>query len=256
MTYCLAIGVDDGLVFASDSRTNAGVDQISTHGKMHRFGGDGERAFVLLSAGYLATAQGVVAAIGRDIERAAPSNLMNMEDMQAAAEYIGRISIEEQKRHRSTHRDKEFVPEATFILGGQIRGEPPHIELIYPEGNFVRSSDSTPFLQIGEAKYGKPVLDRIVERSMPLDAALKCALVSMDSTMRSNAAVGPPVEYLVYSADSFSAGDHNTLAEDDRYLRSLRRTWTDSIRNVFENLPAPPSALTKPRSAGKVARLS
>ena len=254
MTYCLAISVDAGLVFASDSRTNAGADQISTHSKMHRFGGDGERAFALLSAGNLATVQGVVAAIERDINRAAPGNLMNVPDMQAAAEYVGHVSTEEQKKHRFTRRDdEEFVPEATFILGGQILGEVPRIELIYPEGNFVRSSISTPYLQIGEVKYGKPVLDRIVERTMPLEAALKCALVSMDSTMRSNATVGPPVEYLAYRKDSFGPGSHHSLGVDDNYLLSLRRAWADNIRAAFENMPEPPTEL--PLSPAKSARI-
>ena len=254
MTYCLAISVDEGLAFASDSRTNAGADQISTHSKMHRFGSAGERTFVLLSSGNLATTQSVVAAIERDIKRLAPSNLMNVEDMQAAAEYVGHISTEEQQKHRFTRHDEEFVPEATFILGGQIRGEMPRIELIYPEGNFVRSSTSTPFLQIGEVKYGKPILDRIVERTTPLDAALKCALVSMDSTMRSNATVGPPVEYLVYRTDSFNAGHHHAFVEDDDYLTSLRRAWSDNIRVAFENLPAP-SELAPSQVASNVARL-
>ena len=267
MTYCLAINVDAGLVFAADSRTNAGADQISTHSKMHRFGSDGERTFVLLSAGNLATVQGVVSAIERDIDRAEAGNLMDVPDMQAAAEYIGQVSVEEQKKHRFTRRDdEEFVPEATFILGGQIRGEEPGIELIYPEGNFVRSSDSTPYLQIGEVKYGKPVLDRIVEREMRLEAALKCALVSMDSTMRSNATVGPPVEYLTYRKDSFGAGSHHSLGVDDPYLLNVRRAWADNIRIAFENMPEPPSELTlssasavssaqAARIKGQVARL-
>ena len=242
MTYCLAISVDAGLVFASDSRTNAGADQISTHSKMHRFGGNGERTFTMLSAGNLATTQGVVATIERDIRRQSQPNLMSVEDMLAAAEYVGHISTEEQRKHRITRQDEEFVPEATFILGGQIRGETPRIELIYPEGNFVRSSVSTPFLQIGEVKYGKPILDRIVTRATPLEAALKCALVSMDSTMRSNATVGPPVEYLIYRSDSFSAGAHNLLVEDDEYLTILRRGWSENIRIAFNNLPRPPEA--------------
>ena len=243
MTYCLAIGVDAGLVFASDSRTNAGADQISTHSKMHRFGGDGERTIALLSAGNLATAQAVVAAIERDIRHQAHRNLMNVPDMQAAAEYVGAISMAEQRKHSHPQGGpaaEGFQPEASFILGGEIRGEPPHIELIYPEGNFVRSSAATPYLQIGEVKYGKPILDRIVERGTGLEAALKCALVSMDSTMRSNATVGPPVEYLVYPAGSLGSGTHAVLAEDDGYLLRLRRSWAENIRTAFERLPAPP----------------
>ena len=242
MTYCLAICVDDGLVFASDSRTNAGADQISTYSKMHRFGGNGERMLTLLSAGNLATAQGVVASIERDIRQDAKTNLMNVEDLQTAAEYIGRISTEEQEKHRVTRPAEDFLPEASFILGGQVRGEAPQIEHIYPEGNFVRASTSMPFLQIGEVKYGKPILDRIITRNTSLDAAAKCALVSMDSTMRSNATVGPPVECLVYRADTFSPGSHNLLTEDDPYLLRLRHAWADSIREAFDNLPKVPAA--------------
>ncbi len=245
MTYCLAINVENGLVFASDSRTNAGVDQLSTHGKMHRFVGDGQRLLVLLSAGNLATTQGVLTNIERDIRVEARVNLMNVEDLSAAAEYIGKISTEEQAKHRGGRADQgdgEFQPEATFILGGQIRGAPPEIEHIYPEGNFVRASTSTPFLQIGEVKYGKPILDRIITRDTSLDEALKCALVSMDSTMRSNATVGPPVEYLVYRADTFAGGVHHLLEEGDDYLINLRRAWSDSIRAAFHSLPSAPLA--------------
>ena len=240
MTYCLAISVDAGLVFASDSRTNAGADQISTYSKMHRFGANGERTLVLLSAGNLATTQSVVATVERDIRVEAKRNLMNVEDLAEAAEYIGTISTEEQDKHRSARTSDAFQPEASFILGGQVRGSPPGIEHIYPEGNFVRASDSTPFLQIGEVKYGKPILDRIVGHDTSLDAALKCALVSMDSTMRSNATVGPPVEYLVYRADTFARGTHDVLEEDSPYLLRLRHAWADNIRIAFESLPSAP----------------
>ncbi len=257
MTYCLAIRVDEGLVFMSDSRTNAGVDQISTHSKMYRFGGEGDRTLTLLSSGNLATCQSVVSKIRRDIRIGAKINLLNVEDLQVAAEYVGEMSIEEQEKHRVLRTDttsEEFLPEANFILGGQIRGERPHIEHIYPQGNFVRASNSTPYLQIGEVKYGKPILDRIITRQTTLDASLKCALVSMDSSMRSNATVGPPVEYHVYRADTFSRGTHNVLEEDDEYLLGLRRAWAENIRTAFENLPSAPLAveesprLTVPRS--------
>ena len=243
MTYCLAISVDQGLVFASDSRTNAGADQISTYSKMHRFGGDGERTFVLLSAGNLATTQSVVAAVERDIRTEAKHNLLNAEDLAAAAEYIGAISTEEQDKHRPAPGSDGFQPEASFILGGQVRGDPPGIEHIYPEGNFVRASASTPFLQIGEVKYGKPILDRIIDHDTDLDAALKCALVSMDSTMRSNATVGPPVEYLVYQTDTFARGTYDVLEEDAPYLLELRHAWSDNIRVAFENLPSAPAVV-------------
>ena len=246
MTYCLAIRVDEGLVFASDSRTNAGADHISTYSKMHRFGGEGERTLTLLSSGNLATSQGVVTRIRRDIRADARPNLLNAEDLPAAAEYVGGISMEEQAKHRGVRPgagSEEFVPEASFILGGQIRGDRPGIEHIYPEGNFVRASISTPFLQVGEVKYGKPILDRIITRRTTLDAATKCALVSMDSTLRSNATVGPPVELHVYRADTFSRGTHHVFEEDDEYLLKLRRDWAENIRTAFENLPSAPVAL-------------
>lgn len=249
MTYCVAISVADGLVFASDSRTNAGADQISTYSKMHRFGGDGQRTFALLSAGNLATTQGVVARAERDIQSDADEHLLNKPDLQSAAEYIGQLSIDEQHKHRAAD---DFVPEASFILGGQVRGGPPQIAHIYPEGNFVTASESMPFLQIGEVKYGKPILDRIVTSATSLDAAVKCALVSMDSTMRSNATVGPPVEYLVYRADTCDGGVHDILAEDDDYLLGLRRAWSENIRAAFDGLPAPPLQTAPP---ARVARL-
>ena len=255
MTYCLAIDVEDGLVFASDSRTNAGADQLGMHSKMHRFGSRGERLLVLLSAGNLATTQGVVARIERDIKNHALVNLMNVEDMHAAAEYVGGVSTEEQRKYRAKRdgSDEEFVPEATFILGGQMRGADAGIELIYPEGNFVRASQAAPFLQIGEVKYGKPILDRLLTRQTTLDAAVKCALVSMDSTMRSNANVGPPLECLAYRTDSLSAGLHRVFAEDDDYLLKLRRAWSDNIRTAFDNLPKAPAAPAG--AAANVARL-
>lgn len=258
MTYCLAIDVEDGLVFASDSRTNAGADQLGMHSKMHRFAKRGERLLVLLSAGNLATTQGVVARIERDIKNNAPANLMNVEDMHAAAEYVGGVSTDEQRKYRAkgmraSGADEEFVPEATFILGGQMRGADASIELIYPEGNFVRASQAAPFLQVGEVKYGKPILDRLLTRETTLEAAVKCALVSMDSTMRSNANVGPPLECLAYRTDSLSAGRHRVFAEDDDYLLQLRRAWSDNIRTAFDNLPQVPA---RPADAtSNVARL-
>ena len=254
MTYCLAIDVEDGLVFASDSRTNAGADQLGLHSKMHRFAKRGERLLVLLSAGNLATTQGVVARLERDIKNNAPVNLMNVEDLHAAAEYVGGVSSDEQQKYRAKGTDEEFVPEATFILGGQVRGVDAGIELIYPEGNFVRASQAAPFLQIGEVKYGKPILDRLITRKTTLDAAVKCALVSMDSTMHSNANVGPPLECLGYRTDSLSAGRHRVFAEDDEYLLRLRRAWSDNIRTAFDNLPKVPAAPAAEATAN-VARL-
>ena len=183
MTYCLALKLNEGLVFCSDSRTNAGADQVSTYSKMHRWGVDGERQFVLLSAGNLATTQSVLNRIKRDISERAEESLANMHYMSDAAAYVGKLNKAERERHVSTDDvNAGFNPAATLILGGQILGEEPQLFMVYPEGNYISVSDITPFLQIGEKKYGKPILDRIVRADTDIDSAVRCALVSMDST--------------------------------------------------------------------------
>jgi len=239
MTYCLAVTVDQGLVFASDSRTNAGVDQISTFSKMHRFLGDGKRIFVLLSSGNLATTQAVVTRLKRDIEKKAARSLVTVEHLSEAAEYVGAISRDEQHKHAGEGEDG-FKPDASFILGGEIDGRPPSIFHIYPEGNFIRAADRTPFLQVGELKYGKPILDRIISADMDLEDVARCAIVSMDSTMRSNVTVGPPIEVLIYRAGTMEPGRHIVLGEDDDYLRTLRVAWQESLRKAFNELPKLP----------------
>ncbi len=240
MTYCVAVKVDQGLVFVSDSRTNAGADNISTYTKMHDFLGDGERFFVLLSAGNLATSRAVVARLRRDIEEGAQPSLGTVTRLNDAAEYVGRVSRDEQKKLDQSSKTKKIDASASFILGGQIRGKPHSIVLIYPEGNYIPVSRHSPFLQIGEEKYGKPILDRIIEPSLSLEVAGRCALVSMDSTMRSNATVGPPIDLLLYSADSMRPGSKITFGDDDDYLRDLRRGWQESLKSSFSNLPKLP----------------
>lgn len=240
MTYCVAVKVDQGLVFVSDSRTNAGVDHISTYGKMHTFCGDGERFFAMLSAGNLATSRAVVARLERDMEEGAEESLATVKRLNAAAEYVGRVSVEAQRKYEKSAKGKAFDPGASFILGGQIKGHEHSIFLIYPEGNHIPVSRHAPFLQIGEEKYGKPILDRIIEPGLSLEVAGRCALVSMDSTMRSNASVGPPIDLLLYPAGGQRPGSHVTFGEDDEYLRALRRGWQDSLKNAFEKLPKLP----------------
>ncbi len=240
MTYCIAVKVDEGLVFVSDSRTNAGVDHISTYAKMHTFCGDGERFFVLLSAGNLATSRAVVSRLRRDIEEGAKVSLQSARRLTEVADYVGRCSREEQRKHEKHMKDSKLNASASFILGGQIQGSPHSIYLIYPEGNYIPVSRHSPFLQIGEEKYGKPILDRIIEPSLNLEVAARCALVSMDSTMRSNASVGPPIDLLIYSANSQRLGTEVTFGEDDDYLRALRRAWQDSLKAAFDQLPKLP----------------
>ncbi len=190
MTYCVAVSVDAGMVFCSDSLTNAGIDQVSTYSKMFRFGVDDRKQFVILTAGNLATSQATIAKIKNDIKQNATRNLLNMPSVEDAADYIGDLSREQQEKR--TIEGKKF--EATFIIGGQVQGSKHEILLVYPEGNHITSSADTPYLQIGESKYGKPILDRILTPDLDLDTCAMCALVSMDSTMRSNLGVGPPLE--------------------------------------------------------------
>ena len=237
MTYCVSIVLDEGLVFCSDSRTNAGTDQVSTYSKMHTFGRDGEWQVVLLSAGNLATTQAVVARIQRDLDEEAEVNLNWLHHMNEVAEYVGRINQEELAKHTGDGMSG-FMPDASFIVGGQLGNEPPSIYLVYPQGNFITTSDETLFLQIGETKYGKPILDRLLLNDTPIDDAAKCALVSMDSTMQSNVTVGPPIELAVCVRDELKISRRVKLGPDDAYLISLRSGWRDLIATSFKSLPA------------------
>ena len=233
MTYCLAIAVNSGLIFASDSRTHAGVDDIRSHGKMHTFGAEGDRQFAILSAGNLATTQAVIGQIKQDIRNAAQPNLMTVATIPEAADYVGRVSLATQEKF-STNRS---VFEASFIIGGQVGGERPKIRLIYPEGNHIGCSNDSPFLQIGESKYGKPILDRIVERDLSLEMAASCALVSMESTVRSNLSVGPPIDFIVYEKDSFAFARRYRFEEHSEYLQQLNRDWEAGLKEIFRTLP-------------------
>lgn len=234
MTYCLAINLDAGLVFVSDSRTNAGVDQISTYSKMHSFGLDGSRQFCLLTSGNLATSQGIVNQLRHDIKQGMPISLMTVNHMEDAADYIGQISLMQQQKAGG---GPEF--ESSVIFGGQIVGGPANVVLIYPQGNHISTSKTTPYLQVGESKYGKPILDRILRPTTTLPTAVLCGLVSMDSTMRSNVTVGPPIEVLAYKADSFVLNNRLLLEADSDYLRELKRNWDERLKEAFRSLPPP-----------------
>jgi putative proteasome-type protease len=236
MTYCVAVRVDDGLVFVSDSRTNAGVDHISTYSKMFTFGLEGERSFVVLTAGNLATTQSVIQQIKRDIKQGKSPNLMTVEGMTEAAEYIGHLSSSQQQKHSTAVAGGGFDASASFILGGQIAGNSHRVYMIYPEGNFIKATAENPYQQIGEIKYGKPVLDRIITRETSLEEAALAALVSMDSTMRSNATVGPPIDVLIYEKDSFRLNRHFILQADDPYLLEIKAAWDEKLKEAFSEL--------------------
>ncbi len=239
MTYCVAIRVSQGLVFVADSRTNAGPDQLGNVSKMHSFEVPGERAMCILSAGNLATTQAVIRQLRRDLEKKSGTSLNRCSELAEAAEYIGRISRTEQGKHGGKGKDA-FNPEANFILGGQIGQRAPQIYQVYPEGNYISASERNPYLQIGELKYGKPILDRIIRDEVSLEVAGRCALVSMDSTMRSNATVGPPIELLTYVTGSLRLEKPLVLGEDHPYLRQLRLAWQEGLVKAFEGLPALP----------------
>ncbi len=233
MTYCVAVSVDAGMVFCSDSLTNAGIDQVSTYSKMFRFGIDDERQFVILSAGNLATSQATIAKVKTDIKQQAEINLLNMDSVEEAADYLGDISREQQEKR--TIEGKKF--EASFIIGGQIGSAKHEIILVYPEGNHITTSKDTPYLQIGESKYGKPILDRILAPGLDLDTCAMCALVSMDSTLRSNLSVGPPIETLIYNTGTLTAINYHRFEEDSDFLRDLKKSWDKLLKNAFLQMP-------------------
>lgn len=239
MTYCLAIALDQGLVFCSDSRTNAGADRVSTYSKMHRFCVPWDRSLIILTAGNLATTQAVIARVQRDIEESADFSIFKARYVRDIANYLGELSLAEQAKYSPEGGAKAgFDASASFILGGQIKGQAQELYMIYPEGNHITASDLYPYLQIGETKYGKPILDRIVRPDTPLETAMRCALVSVDSTMRSNATVGPPLECLFYAKDSLQPHTrYIKLEENHPYLAQLRKSWDDNLRAAFDRLP-------------------
>ena len=237
MTYCLAIKSSYGLIFASDSRTNAGLDNVSTYSKMHTFSFPGDRFFALLSAGNLATTQAVVKRLRAECGTTDAPNLCNVRDIDSAVNYVGQVSTDVQRSQ--AERDTQSTNfEATFIFGGQIRGEAPAIYMIYPQGNYIHESAELPFLQIGETKYGKPILDRVIRSDTPLELAARCALVSLNSTIRSNLTVGPPLELLLYRTDSFNEGQRLVMNENDPYYRLLSDAWSEGLKRALNSLPA------------------
>ncbi|ESS73429.1 hypothetical protein MGMO_21c00190 [Methyloglobulus morosus KoM1] len=238
MTYCIAASINEGLILVSDSRTNAGIDNVSTHGKMHAFATNSDRIIVLLCAGNLATTQAVFEQLHRDKIKNAPINVNNVECLSEAAAYLGHVSLEKQKQHLNAEGQSAFNPSASFILAGQIGSEPHGAYMVYAEGNSITSSANTPFLQIGESKYGKPILDRFLKLNTSIDEAARCCLVSMDSTIRSNASVGPPVEMLIYRKDTFRFEEYYCFDDDNDYLLQLRRSWETKLREAVAALPS------------------
>ena len=238
MTYCVGLCLDEGLVFASDSRTNAGVDYVTTYSKMHVFTPAPDRLFVMLSAGNLGTTQEVVNHIQRDLDYPdGGPNLATVRYLFEAAEYVGQVSLSVQQSHGAALASSGVSGETTLLLGGQISGQPHGLTLIYPQGNYITASHQTPYLQIGESKYGKPALDRIVNPGLNLHQGARLCLVSLDGTARSNVTVGPPFEVATYRKDSYQMLCHCIFEERDPYLMEVRERWNDGIRAAFDSLP-------------------
>ncbi len=240
MTYCVGLLVDTGLVLLSDSRTNAGVDQINTFRKMATFQRPGERVLVLMSAGNLAITQAVVNLLHETpAEDPKLSKLLRARNMFDAARVVGDALREIHLRDGEYLKEQGHEFNGTFILGGQIKGEEPRLFHIYSAGNFIESSVDTPYFQIGESKYGKPIIDRVISRTSSLAEAAKCALVSMDSTIRSNLSVGPPLDLAIIRRDEYRLATHISIDVDNEYFKMIRTRWGFALKEVFSQLPNP-----------------
>jgi putative proteasome-type protease len=241
VTYCVALMVREGLVFLSDTRTNAGVDHIATFPKSFILDRPGERAMVLMTAGNLATTQAVVnqviEGLGADGEE--PLTLASVPTMVGAAELVGAAVRRVHARDAATFEAQDLKFDANFILGGQIKGRRMRLFEIYAAGNYIEASVETPFMQIGEHKYGKPILDRALGYDTGIADGVKLALVSMDSTVRSNLTVGLPVDLTTIARDTYRVGLQRRITEDDPYFAKLRESWSEALRSALAAAPGP-----------------
>ncbi|MDP3898745.1 MAG: proteasome-type protease [Mesorhizobium sp.] len=239
MTYCVGLKIDRGLVFMSDTRTNAGIDNISTFRKMHVWSEPGERVIVLLSAGNLATTQAVVSLL--DERSKAPTERMHTmletPSMFQTARMVGNVVREVINGSAAEGQRAESYFNASFILGGQIRGSDPRLFMIYPEGNFIEAGGDTPFFQIGETKYGKPIIVRAYDPAMSFAETAKLLMVSFDSTLKSNLSVGLPLDLLFYEKDTLQIGFQKRISNDDPYYRTISDGWSTALKAAFKNLP-------------------
>ena len=238
MTYCVAIQLDDGLVFLSDSRTHAGVDDIATFRKMFIWQ-PGDRVVVALTAGNLAVSQSVVGLLNEGVADAGSSSLLTVPNMLEAARLVGAAMREIYRRDGEALHSQGTEFSVSFILGGQIGHSEMRLFQVYSAGNFIEATPDTPYFQMGETKYGKPIIDRIVRSTTTLKAAAKCALISMDSTLRSNLSVGMPLDLAIYARDALKLQVVRHIEEHDAYFASLRQHWMKGLRAVFNDIPDP-----------------
>lgn len=239
MTYCVGLKLDKGLVFMSDTRTNAGVDNVSTFKKMHSWEVPGDRVITLLTAGNLATTQAVISML--DERSKAPEDrnpsVLEAPSMFRIAGIVGEVLKEVIQANANVGQKSDSTFRATMIVGGQIKGMEPRIFLVYPEGNFVEATDDTPFFQIGETKYGKPILVRAYDPAMDFEEAVKLLLVSFDSTVKSNLSVALPFDVQTYETDSLRLGKQVRITDANSHYKDISDNWSDALREAFVSLP-------------------
>ncbi len=242
MTYCVGVLLNDGVVFASDSRTNAGVDNFASFCKMNVFERSGDRVIVLLSSGNLAGTQAVISLLKQrgESKDADKGNIWTARTLFDVATTVS-DAVRSIERRDGEYLASSATPfNASFIIGGQIKGEAPRLFRTFAEGNFIEAGAETPFFQTGEAKYGKPIIDRVIRPATNLSDAMKCVLVSFDSTMRSNLSVGMPIDMVCYERDSLQISIRHRFAPGDAYFTTLSKEWSEGVRTVFRRLPAVP----------------
>ncbi len=240
MTYCVGVMLDAGMVFASDSRTNAGVDHVSSYRKMNVFAAEGERVIVILTSGNLSVTQSTISLLDQHARNPdSHRTIMSVPSMYEVAELVGSALREVHQRDGASLQQSNIDASASFIIGGQIRGEPQRLFNLYNQGNFIEATRETPYFQVGESKYGKPVIDRVITAGTGLLEATKCVLVSFDSTMRSNISVGLPIDLLIYSRNGLRVGFQRHIEEGDNYFEMIHTRWGEGLRKVFGQLPDP-----------------
>jgi putative proteasome-type protease len=241
MTYCVGLLLNEGLVMLSDSRTNAGVDYISTYSKLTVWEQPGERVIALMTAGNLSLSQSIVTMLNEGLPNGDGElvTMSSVHSMTEAARLVGRAIRELRRLDAPALKESGIDFEVSFILGGQIAGRHLRMFLFYSAGNFIEAGPDSPYFQIGELKYGKPILDRVVTIDTPLRKAAKCAVISMDSTIRSNISVGPPLDLLIYKRDGLKVDTRMTISADDPYYKLISQGWSGGLREAFDKVPDP-----------------
>ena len=240
MTYCVGLHLQGGLVLVSDTRTNAGVDNVATFSKMHVVENPGDRVIVMLTSGNLAITQSVVNSLAEGLEvDGERETLFDVPSMFRAAQLVGAAVRQVFRDDGPSLEEQKITFDCSLLVAGQIAGKPPRLYQVYAAGNFIEATPETSFLQIGEHKYGKPILDRAVKHEMAIEDGIKLALISMDSTLRSNLTVGLPMDLAVIRRDQLRIGLRRRIGEDDEYFRSIRERWSAALREAYRQIPNP-----------------